>query len=106
MLTHVVLFWGKDDLTAAERADFEAGLRTLLTIPTVSAGWVGTPASTERPVIDRSYTFALNLRFPDLAAHDAYQVHPIHDAFHDRCAKYWKRVLVYDFDDVAGPAAR
>src|SRR6187401_1426453 len=29
MLTHVVLFWAKADLTAAERADFAGGLRTL-----------------------------------------------------------------------------
>ena len=103
MLTHTVLFWAKDDLTTAERADFQAGLRTLLDIPTVSAGWVGTPAATpERSVVDASYAFALTLRFPDLAAHDAYQTDPTHDAFHERCAKYWSKVAVYDSDDVAG----
>lgn len=102
MLTHVVLFWAKDDLTAAERGEFAASLRTLPSAPSVSAGWVGTPAATNRPVIDRSYTFALTLRFESLADHDKYQVDPIHDAFHDRCAKYWTKVLVYDFDDLTG----
>jgi hypothetical protein len=103
MLTHTVLFWAKDALTAAERADFQAGLQTLLDIPTVSAGWVGTPAATPgRSVVDASYAFALTLRFPDLAAHDAYQTDPIHDAFHERCAEYWSKVAVYDYDDVAG----
>ena len=86
--------------TTAERGDFEAGLRTLPSAPSVSTGWVGTPSATNRPVIDRSYTFALTLRFENLEAHDKYQVDPIHDAFHDRCAKYWTKVLVYDFDDV------
>ena len=100
MLTHTVLFWGHDDLTDEQRADFEAGLRTLPAIPSVSAGWVGIPAATDRSVVDRSYTFALSMRFKNLAAHDAYQVDPIHDAFHERCQKYWKRVLVYDFEDV------
>lgn len=100
MLTHVVLFWAKPDLTAAERADFAAGLRTLLSIATVSTGWVGTPSATDRPVIDRSYTFGLTLRFDNLAAHDAYQIDPIHDAFHARCAKYWTKVAVYDVDDL------
>jgi len=100
MLTHTVLFWGHDDLTDEQRADFAAGLATLPGIPTVSAGSVGRPAPTDRSVVDRSYTFALSLRFADLAAHDAYQVHPIHDAFHERCSKYWKRVVVYDFDDL------
>ena len=100
MLTHTVFFWAKDDLTSAQRADFQAGLLTLPGVPSVSAGWVGTASDTNREVIDRSYTFALLLRFKDLAAHDAYQTHPIHDAFHDRCEKYWKRVVVYDFDDL------
>jgi hypothetical protein len=100
MLTHTVFFWAKDDLTSAQLKDFESGLRTLPAIATVSDGWVGTVAATERPVIDRSYTFALCLRFKDLAAHDAYQVDPIHDAFHARCEPYWQKVLVYDFEDV------
>jgi hypothetical protein len=100
MLTHVVLFWAKDDLTAAERSDFASGLRTLLSIPTVNAGWVGTPSATNRAVVDRSYTFGLTVRFADLAAHDAYQVDPIHDAFHARCARYWTKVVVYDVDDL------
>ena len=101
MLTHTVLFWAKDGLTAPERADFEAGLRTLPTISTVSTGWVGTPAATaERSVVDASYAFALTLRFANMAAHDAYQTDPVHDVFHDRCAKYWKKVAVYDYDDL------
>jgi len=100
MLTHVVLFWAKPDLTAAERADFAGGLRTLPSIPAVSTGWVGTPSATNRPAVDRSYTFALTLRFQDLAAHDAYQIDPIHNAFHARCAKYWMKVVVYDVDDL------
>jgi len=106
MLTHTVFFWAKDDLTTAERADFAAGLRTLLDIPGVGPGWIGAPAaSEERSVVDRSYAFALTLRFQDLGAHDAYQIHPIHDAFTARCAKYWKKVVVYDYDDL-GPSAK
>jgi hypothetical protein len=53
-------------------------------------------------VIDRSYAFALTLRFKDLAAHDSYQTAPAHDAFHARCEKYWTRVVVYDSDDLGG----
>jgi hypothetical protein len=102
MMTHTVLFWANDDLTAAQLKDFEEGLRTLLRISWVSEGWIGTPSASNRKVVDRSYTFALLLRFKDLAAHDAYQVDPVHDAFHTRCVKYWSRVVVYDFDDVQG----
>jgi len=99
MMTHCVLFWTRPDLSAEERLDFEAGLRTLLDIPLVSRGSVGTPANTSRSVVDGSYAFALLLEFPNLAAHDAYQGHPVHDKFHARCEGYWNKVLVYDFED-------
>ena len=105
MLTHVVFFWAKADLTAAERADIAGGHRTQLSIPKVSAGWVGTPTATDRTVVDRSYTFGLTVRFEGLAEHDAYQIDPIHDAFHARCAKYWTKVAVYDVDDLPEDAS-
>jgi hypothetical protein len=35
MLSHVVLFWLKPDLTAAQRADFMTQVNTLATIPGV-----------------------------------------------------------------------
>ena len=73
MLTHTVFFWAKDDLTSEQLKDFEAGLRTLLDIPLVGEGRLGIAAATNRKVVDRSYTFALSLRFKDMAAHDAYQ---------------------------------
>lgn len=101
MLTHTVLFWAKDDLSAAARSEFEANLRKLLTISWVQTGWVGVPAGTSRSVVDRSYTFALTVRFADLAAHDAYQTDPIHADFLARCGGYWQKVVVYDYDDIS-----
>ncbi|MEO5769140.1 MAG: Dabb family protein [Polyangia bacterium] len=97
MLNHLVLFWTKDGLSDADRADFEQGLRSLLQISVVEGGSVGTPAATNRPNVDRSYAFALMLRFKNVTAHDAYQIDPIHNAFHARCEKYWQKVAVYDF---------
>ena len=97
MLTHCVFFWAKPDLSDDDRVTFEQGLRGLLKIPLVLDGSVGVPASPNRPVVERSYSFALMLRFADVAAHDAYQVHPTHEAFHTRCKAYWDRVVVYDF---------
>jgi hypothetical protein len=99
MFTHCVFFWLRDGLSADEKADFERQLKTLTTLPSVVYGTIGTPASTDRPVIDRSYSYGLMVAFKDLAGHDAYQVHPLHDAFRDNCAKYWTRVVIYDFDD-------
>jgi hypothetical protein len=47
-------------------------------------------------VIERSYSRSLVLIFPDQAAHDAYQVHPVHDRFRTECGGFWKTVRIYD----------
>lgn len=95
MLVHAVYFWLRPDLTDEERARFEANLRTLAEIPSQGCH-IGTPAPTDRPVIDRSYTWALVLLFADMAEHDAYQVHPAHQAFVTENKQYWSRVQIYD----------
>ena len=103
MLTHCVFFWAKETLSEDDRDDFEVGLRSLLAISWVAEGTVGVAAATDRPSVDRSYAFALLLKFRDLAAHDAYQIDPAHQAFHERCVKYWSRAVVYDFVDPLAP---
>jgi Stress responsive A/B Barrel Domain len=99
MLTHTVLFWLKPDLAPAARAEFESTLRTLLAIPGSTRAMIGRPSTTtERPVVDHSYDYALELDFPDVAAHDLYQDHPDHLAFIAKCKEHWTQVKVYDFD--------
>ncbi|MFO1521424.1 MAG: Dabb family protein [Kiritimatiellia bacterium] len=83
MFSHVVLFWLKPGLSADETARFDRGVKTLLTIPTLRHGWVGTPASTRRPVIDHSYL--LRAQHGDQADHDAYQADPVHLRFIEEC---------------------
>jgi hypothetical protein len=96
MFVHTVYFWLRPDLTEAERQAFVAGARSLTTIDTVRHGWLGTPASTDRPVIDRSYSYGLVVAFDDKAGHDAYQDHPTHDRFRDACGRFWQKVVIYD----------
>jgi hypothetical protein len=96
MFVHCVYFWLRDDLSEAERRRFVEGVESLTKIESVRHGWVGTPAATDRPIIDRSYSYALIVAFDDVAAHDAYQVDPIHDRFRDTCAPFWRQVKIYD----------
>ena len=98
--THVVNFWLKNDLTADQRKVFEGGVRSLGTISTVDVFHLGTPASTDRPVIDRSYDFCLVCMFKNKEDHDAYQVDPVHDVFRDTCSSLWEKVLIYDSESV------
>jgi hypothetical protein len=47
-------------------------------------------------VIERGYSKALVLVFPNQAAHDAYQTHPVHDRFRQQCAGFWTNLRIYD----------
>jgi Stress responsive A/B Barrel Domain len=96
MFVHSVYLWLKPDLTENQRAEFWDGVRSLTTIESVRQGYVGTPASTDRPIIDRSYSCALVVIFDDEEGHDLYQDHPVHDKFREGCASYWSKVLIYD----------
>ena len=98
MFVHSVYFWLKPGLGERQVAAFRGGLESLAKAPTVTALYVGTPAATDRPIIDRSYSFALTVVFHDKAAHDAYQTDPVHLAFVDQFGSCWDRVLIYDAD--------
>ena len=96
MFVHAVYFYLRDDLTAAEREKFAAGLRSLRGIDGVRHGYIGKPASTDRPVIERGYSASLILVFDDQDAHDAYQTDVVHDRFRAECGRFWKTVRIYD----------
>lgn len=97
MLVHSVYFWLKPDLTEQQRAEFVRGLESLRAINVAQHVYIGTPAPTgKRPVIDDTYSYALTLLVADVAAHDAYQVDPLHKAFVETFRPYWTKVLIYD----------
>ena len=96
MFLHVVYFWLNDGLSPADRKEFLEGLTSLTTIGTVRESHIGVPAPTDRPVIDRTYSYALILRFDDQAGHDHYQDHPVHDAFRALGPRMWRKVQIYD----------
>lgn len=97
---HVVNFWLKKDLTEAQRLHFASGIRELEAIKTLEVFHVGTPASTDRPVIDRSYDYCLLCIFKSKADHDAYQVDPIHDEFRKTCSPLAEKMLIYDSETI------
>jgi len=97
MLFHNVYFWLKPELTPAQRAEFRRGVESLAGIKSVAKVDIGVPAPTEkRPVIDDTYDIALIVQCRDVAAHDAYQIDPLHLAFVATFKTYWIRVVIYD----------
>jgi hypothetical protein len=97
MFIHNVYFWLHQGLSESDRQAFDRGLDLLLSIETIEHAYRGVPAPTNRPVIDRTYSYGIVVVFRDQAAHDAYQDHPKHETFKGECAKYWRKVQIYDF---------
>ena len=96
MFVHAVYFWLRNDLTPAQVRQFDAGLQSLRAIDAVHDGWIGVPAATDRPVIERGYSRALILVFRDEAAHEAYQVDAVHDRFRQECGSFYASLRIYD----------
>lgn len=93
---HTVFFWLKNPDNAAEKAQLDAGLRSLTAIDAIKTAYIGQPAATNRGVIDTSYSFSITFIFDDKEDQDVYQVHPIHLAFVESCKHLWDKVIVYD----------
>lgn len=99
MLSHIVLFWLKEDLTEAQAAAFRQGLESLKGIETSKGIYIGSPADTgDRPVIDKSYSFGLTVLFDSIRDQEVYQIHPLHQAFLKQFSGFWTRLQVYDFE--------
>jgi hypothetical protein len=97
MLVHSVYFFLKPELSAEQRAEFRAGVESLKACRDAAQVFVGTPAPVpERPVLEKGYAVGLTVLFKDMAAHDAYQIDPIHKAFLEKFRGCWSRVQVYD----------
>lgn len=96
LFVHHVLFYTPAAASAADQAKLLEGLQKLQQIPVIKLAHIGTPAPTNRAVIDRTYTYSWLCFFEDAAAEQAYQQHPIHDEFRQQYARYWEKVVIYD----------
>ncbi len=101
MFVHHVFFWMKENLTNDDLKKFEKAVGTLSFIEAVNRAEVGKPATTNRPIIERSYSYSLLLMFDNLAAHDKYQVDPVHLKFVADCSNMWNKVLIYDSESLS-----
>ena len=96
MFVHHVFFWLKPTNSAEDTKKFEACVSSLKGIESVKLAEIGKPAKTNRPVIERSYSYSLLLVFESEADHDAYQVDPVHTQFVADCSQLWEKVSIYD----------
>ncbi|HEX8327123.1 MAG TPA: Dabb family protein [Hymenobacter sp.] len=102
LFVHHVLFYMKATASDADRARLAAGLERMRAIPAIQWAHLGTPAATDRAVIDRAYAYSWLCVFASAADEQDYQEHPLHEAFRQECADCWEQVVIYD---AVGPAA-
>jgi hypothetical protein len=93
---HSVYFWLKEGLKEGDLEQFKRGLKSLTGIESVRRSYIGVPASTDRPVIERGYSYSLILTFDDKKGHDAYQEDEVHERFRQDCSPCWSKVVIYD----------
>ncbi|WKN32492.1 Dabb family protein [Porifericola rhodea] len=100
-LLHHVFFWLNNPSSEEDLNRLIKGVKGLREIDPQKKVNVGVPAKTpKRDVIDDSYDVSLLISFNSVEEHDAYQDHPLHHKFIDECASLWKKVQVYDSQDV------
>jgi hypothetical protein len=99
MFVHHVFFWLKNPQNIQDQNDLKKGLESLLEIEPKILAHIGTPASTNRSVIDTSYQLSLLLVFNTLEEQESYQKHPVHLKFIEECSALWEKVVVYDSVD-------
>ena len=96
VFVHHVYFWLANPGSSEDKGALLAGLQKLSTVKTIQFFHIGEPATTNRDVIDVSYSLSWLLFFKDKADQDSYQVDPDHLKFVEDCKHLWKQVIVYD----------
>ena len=94
---HTVFFWLKEPKNKLHRNTFETSLKRFIdNSKFVQNKHIGTPAETDRAVIDSTYTYCLSVSFLNKKDHDNYQEESGHVTFIEESSSLWEKVLVYD----------
>lgn len=93
---HHVYFWLKNPESKEDLQKLVAGLEALSAVPEIKLFHIGTPAATDREVIDNTYAVSWLNVFETAKDQDVYQTHPLHLKFIEDCSHLWSKVKVYD----------
>ncbi len=94
---HVVYFWLKRPENDGDRTSFLKSLKTYLgKVEVIQSSFVGSPAASDRDVVDDSFTFNIVLTFKTIEDQEIYQEHPAHLKFIEESSALWNKVVVYD----------
>jgi hypothetical protein len=96
-IIHHVFFWLKNPNSTEDKQKLKAGLKTLEAIDEVKLLLIGDAASTlKRDVVVNDFDVSEMMLFESIEGQNAYQTHPIHQAFVAGHQHLWEKVVVYD----------
>jgi len=99
MLSHIVIFWLKEDLSENQKKMFQTKITALKKIEYAHSVHIGPPKKlSDRPIIDTSFSYAINSVFKTVEDHDSYQAHPLHRDFLETCVPMCSKVQIFDFE--------
>ena len=93
---HVVFFWLINEDNKTHSKLLSEARKYTDNIDLIKTKHIGSPADTDRPVIDSSYSYSLILTFDSKKEQDLYQEHPLHKEFINNASSLWTKVQVYD----------
>lgn len=96
LFVHHVYFYLKNTGSEPDKVKLVEGLNKLAKVPTIKFVNIGSPASTDRSVIEKGYAVSWLCFFDSLADEEIYQKHPIHLKFIEEYSSLWEKVVVYD----------
>jgi hypothetical protein len=93
---HIVLFWLEGQSEAA-KATFRKDMEDFIQSSAYAQSMhIGTPAGTDRAVVDNSYDFCLIVTFASKTEHDRYQTEQVHLDFIEKTKGLWSKLQIYD----------
>jgi hypothetical protein len=93
---HVVFFWLVDDKPETGKKFLNELRKFIDNVELIKTSHIGSPADTDRPVIDSTWSYSLILSFESKKEQDLYQAHKLHKAFIENASSLWTKVQVYD----------
>jgi hypothetical protein len=93
---HVVFFWLVDDSKKTQEKFLSELSLFIDNVDLIQTKHIGSPADTNREVIESTWSYSLILSFNSKKEHDLYQEHQLHKDFIKNASSLWKKVQVYD----------
>ncbi|MFK2819440.1 Dabb family protein [Flavobacteriaceae sp. LMIT009] len=94
---HIVLIWLKEPNNETVHTSFQSALQTMVKNSLyIKSAHLGSPANTNRDIVDNSYTYCYIATFASKEDQDSYQTEKAHDVFREKVGHLFDKIVIYD----------